>query len=143
VNGKPSPGTLAIIIGAAVALIGSFLDIYEIGDESDSAWGSGWFPLLTLPALLCVLVAVLVCLTTFAKVKLPAAFLGISWRFIHIALGGWAAILMIGYLIGDPAAEFGGFAVDVDRAIGFWLMLLGSLAVATGAVIRSREPAAT
>jgi hypothetical protein len=139
VKRAPSPGSLAILIGAVVAFVGSFLDVYKIGGNSSSAWDSDFFPLLTLPALLCAEAAVLVALAGFTDVRLPAQVLGISLGRWMVVSGLWAAIMMLGFLIGDPVFDIRGVDIGVDRAVGFWLMLIGSIAVAIGAVVRTRE----
>ena len=51
---QPTPGEWAIIGGGAVALIGSFLE-FAI---DESAWGSGFFPIVTLIPIYLVVIAV-------------------------------------------------------------------------------------
>lgn len=137
---NPTPSTWVILAGGVVVLIGSFLDFYSEGPFGASAWSSseagvklGLFPVAIIPVLCGVLMALHVGLTTFADVKFPDRLAGFGWTQLHLVLGFQAAIMMIAYLIRD----FG-----LDKATGFWLMLLGSIALIVGAVLRTREPAA-
>ena len=154
-NMKLSPGNIVILVAGAVMLVASFLAFYTIetfgdldidfetgevdfdggGDEeSINAWdGDFGFPVTTLPALLGTAMAVVVALTAFAKVNVPERVLGFSWNQIHLLLGAQAFLMMLAWLITDGP----------DKGIGFWLMLLGSIALVVGAVLRDREPAAT
>jgi hypothetical protein len=159
---KLSPAGIVIVVAGAVALIASFLAFYKYSyggvalsqadrnaaraaginipggsSQSYSAWSnSGFllFPLAILPALLGVIMALQVALTTFADVKLPERVLGFDWKQIHLVFGIQAALLMLAYLLVDKGgASYG---------IGFWLMLLASIGLVVGAVMLSREPAA-
>jgi hypothetical protein len=104
------------------------------GDESFNAWNNdGLFPLTTLPAIYGLLMAVQVGLATFANVKFPPRVLGLTWAQINIALGLNAALLMLAFLVRDKG--------PLDFGFGFWLMLLGSLALAVGAFLYQREDA--
>lgn len=137
-KGKLSPANIAILAGGVLVLIGSFLDFYEIDfgpvSEGFSAWsGDLFFPVTIIPALCGVAMALHVALTTFANTNLPDRVLGLGWNQIHLALGFQAAIMMIAFLIQDKGR--------LDIAIGFWLMLLGSIALIVGAVMREREAA--
>jgi hypothetical protein len=162
-NGKkPSPAGIVILAAGAVALIASFLAFYKYSyggiaisqadrnaaraagislpgggsSKSFSAWSSsgfGLFPLATLPALLGLVMALQVGLTTFADVKLPARVLGFDWLQIHLVLGVQAVVLMLAYLLVNKGpATYG---------IGYWLMFVASIGLVVGAVMLSREPA--
>jgi hypothetical protein len=106
------------------------------GSRSFSAWSnSGFllFPLATLPALLGLVMALQVGLTTFTDVKLPARILGFDWLQIHLVCGAQALLLMLAYvLVNKGGATYG---------IGYWLMFIASIGLAVGAVMLSREPA--
>jgi hypothetical protein len=143
-NGKLKTSSIVILAGAVVVLLGSFLEIFEgIGDEdSSNAWGEGTLPLFTLPVLLALVMAAHVALTTFANTRFPERVLGLNWNQIHVAAGIWAAFMMLCLLIGGAGFEFQGVDVSPDKGAGFWLMLLGAVALAVGAVLRVQEPAA-
>ena len=104
-----------------------------VGDESYNAWSGevGLRPLSTLPAIFGVLMAVQIGLTKLANVKFPDKVLGLGWGQIHIAFGFNAFLIMLAFLLRDKD--------PLDFGFGFWLMLLGSLALLVGAVLYSRE----
>ena len=151
-NAKLSPGNIVILVAGAVMLVASFLAFFTVetigdvdfdiesgeidfdgGEKSFSAWSDGGgFPITTLPALIGAGMAAAVALTAFAKVNLPERVLGFSWNQLHLLLGAQAALMMLAFLIADTP----------DKGIGFWLMLLASIGLVVGAVLREREPAA-
>jgi hypothetical protein len=136
-GGQPSPGSLVLMLGGLVLLIGSFLSVAS----DTSAWGEVAFPLYTLPAILGVIVAGQLALSEFAGTRVPGV-LGLSWPKIRLGFSAWAALMMICLLIGEAGVE----GSSADKEIGFWIMLLGSLALLAGAVMRHGEgarPAAT
>jgi hypothetical protein len=141
---KLSPANIVILAAGVVILIGSFLDFYKAKSVSiggftvhvsggGSAWSSGAFLIATLPAILGIVMAVHVALTTFADVGLPDRVLGLTWNQIHVALGFQAAIMMLAFLIRDKG--------PLDFGIGFWLMLIAAIGLLVGAILRMREPA--
>jgi hypothetical protein len=152
-NSKLTPANIVILVAGVVILIGSFLPFYEIpgldlgelgevdlgdldtGSESVSAWSSGLFLIATLPAILGVVMAVVVALTAFANVNLPDRVLGLTWDQVHLALAFQAALMMLCWLIADKGGA--------DWGIGVWLMLLASIGLLVGAVMRQREAAPT
>lgn len=121
---QPTPAEIAILAGGVVALVGSFLDF--AGETS--AWGSGWFPVVTLIPLYGVVMALHVALTKFASVDLPDRIVGFTWEQLHLVLGFFAALMSLFWLV---AAE--------DTGAGLWLMLLGSIALVVGAVMLQNE----
>ncbi|GIU85584.1 MAG: hypothetical protein KatS3mg009_0099 [Acidimicrobiia bacterium] len=151
-NLKLSPGNIVILVAGAVILVASFLPFYDVptigdidvdfetgevevsgGGDSVNAWNPDWgFPVTTLPAVLGAAMAVVVGLTAFANVRLPERVMGFSWNQIHLLAGAQTAIMMLAFLIADSP----------DKGIGFWLMLLASIGLVVGAVLREREPAA-
>jgi hypothetical protein len=52
---------------------------------------------------------------------------GFGWKQIRLALAVFAGLLMLGFLIVDGP----------DKGIGFWLMLLGAIALVAGAVMET------
>ena len=145
-NGKKlSPASIVILAGGAVIFLASFLAFYKYnaprvtfgsvtigGSTTWSAWSKGAsFPLSILPALLGLIMALQVALTAFANVSLPSRVLGFDWTQIHLVLGIQAALLMLCFLVRDSSV--------LDFGVGFWFMLLASIALLVGAVMRTQE----
>lgn len=135
-NGKLSTSGIVIVAAGALLLVASFLHVFE----SDSAWSSGSFPLLTLPALLGVVMAAQVLVSAFASgVRMPDRVLDFSWTQVHVLLGIWAALMMVCFLVGEAGVSARGASISPSKGIGFWLMLIGAIALAVGAVLRTQE----
>src|SRR5690242_849055 len=112
---KLSPGNLVILVAGVVMFIASFLafnrysrasvnigSLHIGGTISYSAWSSHYFLIATIPALLGIVMAAHVALTTFApQVRLPDQVLGLTWTQIHLVLGFQATIMMLAFLIRD------------------------------------------
>src|SRR5262249_54226786 len=131
------PSGIVIIAGAALALVGSFLEFVGNGrvngvtvpgsSNGPSAWSTdGSFPTFTLPAILAIVVAVVVALAQAGPLDGRRTLIGVTLDRWMRALALTAAALMLCFLLGEPL--FSGFSAD--REIGFWLMLVGTLAVA-------------
>lgn len=136
----PAPSDWVLIGAGVVLLVGSFLPTYSEGDESLKAWDSPFFPLYLIPVLFGVIVAVHVAVTAFSGAKVPGRVLGIDWDRIYLALGVWATFMMIGFLISHTNFVVEDFDIDdPGKGAGFWLMLLGSIAMIVGAVVRQQE----
>jgi hypothetical protein len=148
VNGKKlSPAGIVILVAGTIAFLASFLAFYKFttptihfgsttvgGSKSFNAWSQdAFFPLSALPALFGLIMAVQIAVTTFADVSLPKKVLGFDWKQIHLLLGIQGALLMICFLVRDNSV--------LDFGLGFWLMLLASIALVIGAVIAVQEPA--
>ena len=138
--GRKQPSTIELVtlVAGGVVIVGSMLDFYEYSDSFQtfgrSAWSNDVFSPVTLIPVLCALVAIAhVALTHFTGLRLPEKVLGLGWEQVHVALGFQATVMMVAFLIQDK-----GF---FDIAIGFWLMLLGSIALLVSAVGRQRETA--
>jgi hypothetical protein len=127
VDGKTQPTTseLIIMIAGAVMLVASFLDFAG----KTSAWGEFLFPLATLLPLYGVIMALQIALTKFANVNLPDTLAGFTWEQVHLVLGLFAGLMAIGWLVTDISS----------KGIGFWLEVLGGIALAVGAVMMQRE----
>ena len=139
-DGRLSRSGIVIVASGAVVLVGSLLHVYE----SNSAWSSGYFPVLTLPAIFGVIMAAHVLATEVAKgVKTSDRVLDFSWTQVHVALGCWAALMMLCFLVGEAGVSARGATISPSKGIGFWLMLLGSIGLAVGAVMRTTERAGT
>jgi hypothetical protein len=129
------PFGIVAIAGAALALIGSFLDVFP----NTSAWSSdGSLPAITLPAILAVVCAVLVALDQLGTLDGATVLLGVPLRRWARALGIDAGALMLCYLIGDAGFSVHGVGGSPDKKIGFWLMLLGALATGVAVVMGPR-----
>jgi hypothetical protein len=118
------------MVAGAVMLIASFLDFVSAGDAGTNAWGSGLFPIATLLPLYGVVMAGHIALTKFANVDLPARVAGFTWEQVHLLLGLFALLMGIAWFATDLIA---------DRGIGFWLLFVGSIALAVGAFMLQRE----
>lgn len=131
---SPTPGEIVIMASGAVALIFSFFDFFDLDAPFGggvSAWSGGLFPLATYIAIIGVIMGAVLALERFADVKLPERILSFTWPQIHLALGFFAFLIGLGYLIIDSGAY--------DKAIGFWLMFIASIGLLVGAVLLLRE----
>jgi tryptophan-rich sensory protein len=129
---KLKPPNLAIVISGAVMLIASFLPFTDIGSHSNSAWSKYYFLIATIPALIGVAMAVQVALVAYApQVKMPEKVFGFTWTQVHLVLGFQATIMMLAFLLQDTGGP--------DKGIGLYLMLLASIGLFSGAVLRMQE----
>jgi hypothetical protein len=88
-----------------------------------------------IPVVFAVVMAVHVAISTFApQVTLPEKLYGFTWNQVHLALAAQSAAMMLAFLIQNTV---------LDPGAGFWMMLLASIALVVGAVLRTREPAST
>jgi hypothetical protein len=126
-NKKISVANLVMLAGGVVTLLFSFFGFYKSGGTSRSAWSSdGGAFAATVPAILAI-VMIVWCGLELAGQKLPAQVLTFNSTQLKATWGIGAGGLMIAWL----ATDFGG----LDHAIGFWFMLIGSLAMAAGSVM--------
>lgn len=128
---QPTIPDLLSGIGGIVTFLFSFLGFIgaEFGGFSSStnAWGSGLFPLATIPAVLGLVTAGHVALRLVADVKLPEKVLTFTWPQI-VATWGITSVAIVGsYLVMDKGGA--------SLRIGGVLMLLGTIAMAVGAVL--------
>ena len=121
----PTPAELTILVAGAVMFVGSFFDFAG----STNAWGKYLFPLATLLPLYGVVMALQIGLTKFANVKLPPQLAGYTWEQLHLVLGLLTAFMAIGWLFTDLGS----------KGFGYWLEVLGGLAIAAGALVLQRE----
>jgi len=122
---SPTPAELTIMIAGAVMLIGSFFDFAG----SVNAWGTYLFPLATLLPLYGAVMSLQIGLTKFANVSLPQRVVGFTWEQMHLVLGILAGFMAVGWLVTDISS----------RGFGYWLEVLGGIAIAAGAVGLQRE----
>jgi hypothetical protein len=115
-----------LIMGLAglLTFIFSFLAFFKFGDTSINAWDDEGFAFAsTLPAILGLAMAVWIALE-LAGVKLPDQVL----TYTPTQLKGTWAIAAAGIMLSW-------LSTDGDKGAGFYLMLLGSLVMAAGAVM--------
>ena len=120
-SNKISIANIVMLAGAVVTLIFSFLEFYDGGSN---AWDTdaGAF-VTTIPAILALVMGVWIVLE-LAGVSLPAELLTFNSAQLKATWGIAAAGIMLSWL-----------TVEGDKGIGFWLMFLGSIAMAVGAVM--------
>ncbi len=120
---KISVANLVATAGGIVCLLFSFFGFFDYDDTS--AWSEGggaW--ITTVPAILAiVLVAWSLC--ELFGVKLPDNVLTFNSNQLKATWGISAAGLMFDYLV----------SFDADKGIGFWFMLIGSIAMAVGPIM--------
>jgi hypothetical protein len=126
----PNPAEITVLAGAGIVLIFSFLSFWEVslGSFSDStnAWGSGLFPLSTLIVVFAVVAGLLVGLELIG-VGVPDRIITFSRTQLLLVCGGYATLQSLAYLLVDRGG--------VDLGIGFYFMLIGSIAVLVGAIM--------
>jgi hypothetical protein len=136
---NPTPGEIIIMAGGGIALLFSFFHFYTYPSgvplSDPTVWSSGYFPVATLMVIFATISAVLIALTKFANVRLPARFLGFTWEQVYLVLGFFAALYAVAYLLVDKGG--------LGYGIGFWLILIGCIASLVGAIILQRERAGT
>jgi hypothetical protein len=138
VDNQPKPSEIVIMVSGLVALISAFLAWYSApsvqgfsaGDDLN-AFDKGLFPIAAYIPLIGLVMGVQIALAKFANVNFPDRILGFSWPQIHLALGIFAVLLGVGYLLQD----IGGY----DKGIGLWLALLASIGLVVGAVLLNNE----
>jgi hypothetical protein len=122
---QPTVADIVMFVGGVITFIFSFL--HFVSDFN--AWSSdvfGLFPVTTLIAVLGLAMAVFVALEIFAGFKLPT-FLTFTYRQMYVTWGIVAGGLMLCYLVMDKQGA--------DTGAGLYLMLIGSLAMAVGAIL--------
>jgi hypothetical protein len=135
-NMDPNRATRAeivIIAAGAVTVIGSFLPFWEVPlVGSTNAWGRLLFPVATLMPIFGLVMAAQVAASRFAGVQFPDQVLGFTWPQLHLVLGSFAALLALCYLVVDKGYKSFG--------MGYWIVLLGCLGLAAGALMLERAP---
>ena len=121
---KITVADLIMGVGGIVTFIFSFLAFYKFGDVKINAWDTdGPAFASTIPAILGLVMAVWIALE-LAGVALPEQILTFDRKQLKATWGIAAAGLMLAWL---PSQG--------DKGAGFYLMLIGSLAMAVGAVM--------
>lgn len=140
---KLSTGNLVIAVAGVLIFLASFLSFFKLPTThvgtvtiggSFTAWARGNFAMATLPALLGLAMAAEVLLRAFApRVRLGDGLLSLNWDQLHLVLAAQALVLMVAWVLVDTG--------QFDRGAGFWLMLVCSVGLVVGAVLRARETA--
>ncbi len=118
---QPTVADIVMVIGGVVTFIFSFLDFFE----GENAWATGLFPVTTIIAVLGLAMVVFVLLDLLAGFHLPD-FLTFNYKQMYVTWGITAGVFMLAWLILDTPA---------DKKAGLYLMLIGSLAMAVGAIL--------
>ena len=130
----PNPAEIVTMAGGSVAFLFSFFPFWTVPSVFDrgdfSAWSSGLFPVATFIALFALAGAALVALGLFG-VNMPERILSYTKTQLVVAFGFFASVLALGFLIVDNSGRSLGF--------GYFLMLLGSIAVLVGGIMMMVE----
>ena len=126
-SSKISVANLVMLAGAVVTLIFSFFAYFKFGGESVNAWdGDALAFATTVPAILAIVMAIWIGLE-LAGVSLPEQVLTFDRNQLKATWAISAAGIMLSWISADVGST--------DKGIGFWFMLIGSLAMAVGAVM--------
>jgi hypothetical protein len=118
---KISIANIVMLAGAVVTFIFSFMDFF---DRGGNAWDTDLLAFATtVPAILAIVMGVWIGLE-LAGVSLPNDVLTFDAAQLKATWGIAAAGIMLSWI-----------TTDADKGVGYWLMLLGSLAMAVGAVM--------
>jgi hypothetical protein len=138
VDTQPKPSEIVIMVSGLVALISAFLAWVSapegLGSDAN-AFDEGLFPIALYIPLIGLAMGLQIALSKFANVSFPERILSFTWTQIHLALGFFAVLLGLGYLIMDT-----GFG---DKGIGMWLAILASIGLVVGAVLLNNEESST
>jgi hypothetical protein len=143
VNLKLTPGEILIGLGALVTFVFSFLHFWTFPSTSFrgltvsardlSAWSSILVPTATLIVLFTLIMGLQVVLANLFNVDLGPGIGGFTWPQVHLALGFFAVIDSLAFMVVDK----GGYSVG----IGLVFMLIGSVVCFVGAVLITNERA--
>jgi len=119
--------------GGAAAFVFSFMTWTRtefMANSDENAWDSGFFSTPTLIPLLGLVVAVMVAVRVFTATQLPERIVGLSINQVLVALAVYCAVQGVLLFMWDVPG--------VSTQAGFYLSLLGSIAMAVGAVLETR-----
>ncbi len=123
-NGKITVANLVMAIGALVTFLSSFFGFFKFGDDSLSAWSTDALAFVTtIPAILALALIVWIGLELFG-VKVPQDVLTFNPAQMKATWGIAATGVMLAFV-----------TTDGDKSAFFWLQMLGSIAMAAGAVM--------
>lgn len=124
---KITVADLIMGVGGLVTFLFSFFAFYKRGSRSVNAWdGDAGAFATTVPAILGLVMVVWIALE-LAGVSLPERVL----TYDRAQLKGTWGIAAAGIILSWVSADFGGN----DKGVGFWLMFIGSFAMAIGAIM--------
>lgn len=131
-NPKLTPGEFVIMLAGVLGLIFSFLPWYSVDGGADvTAWAPGLFPFAALAPLAGIVMAIQVALDRVARVSMPRRVSDFTWEQIHMVLGIFALLMVLGYIIVEK--------VLVSFDLGFYLVFLTSAGLVVGAVLLRQE----
>lgn len=120
---KLTPATLVFGIGAIVTFIASFLDFVGDGPFGFNAWSMDYLAFATTAPAILALVGIVWTILEIAGVKLPDDVLTFNAKQLRATWGIGAAGIMLSWITVD------------NITTGYWLMFLGSIAMAVGAIL--------
>jgi hypothetical protein len=131
---KLTRGEFTLLAAGVALIVGSFAPFYTgSGGFSVNAWHSGLSPISLYPLFAGAFSAGVVALRRFANAQLAIRLGSYTWEQLHVLLGLFALIIVLGYFFTDKGgAGFG---------LGFWLTFGGAIALFVGALMLSRERA--
>ncbi len=119
-----SLANLIMVVGAVITLLFSLFRFGGAGQFKYSAWSTDGLAFLsTIPAILAIATIVWTVLE-HTGMKLPAQVL----TFTGTQLKATWAISSLGVMVGF-------LTTDLEKRFGFWMMLLGTIAMTVGAVL--------
>ena len=127
---KLTTAEIVILASAGVMFLFSFFNWFGEDELGVSGWDGDWFPLWTYVPIIGIIAGGQIALTRLAGAKLPDRILGFDWLQIHVILGLFAVLLMIGLLL-----------VFEEQQFGFVMCLLGSIGLLVGALMQRNEAA--
>jgi hypothetical protein len=119
-----SLANLILVVGALITLLFSLFRFGGAGQLKYSAWSTDGLAFLsTIPAILAIATIVWTVLE-LTGMKLPAQVLTFSGTQLKATWAISSLGVMAGFL-----------TTDLDKRFGFWMMLLGTIAMTVGAVL--------
>lgn len=134
---RPTPGELVILGAGAALVLASFLEWFRLpssvplsGFESRgyNAWARGFSPIAAMPAMIGFLLAVEVAWVRLADLPVPERLLGLTWHQARAVAAAFAVVIMLGELATDNSAG----PTSLERGLGLWLSLAGSVSLVAG-----------
>lgn len=119
-----SVSNLVMLAGSAITLLFSFFKFAGSGRFGFSAWSTNGLAFVsTIPAILAI-ATIAWTVAELAGVKVPGNIITFNPNQLKATWGITSAGIMLAFV-----------TTDFDKAFGFWMMLLGSAAMAVGAVL--------
>ncbi len=115
-------------IGGLVVFIFSFLTFFEAGGETVNAWNTDYKGLTGIIAALLGLALAAVIGVELAGTKMPDKFLTFNWDQVKTTWAVTTFLILVGFIAAGPEG--------LGKGAGFWLMLLGSIAMVAGTIMK-------